>query len=601
MAVTNGWGQAAKNNTNGYGKLATNNIGAGSIYEDSYAGDTALIGVSAAFSYSASTFTQADSNPTPTITGTTGGTFSGTSGLVFVSTSTGEIDLSASTIAAHVVTYTVSGVSSDFSLSVTAAPFSNQFSFEFDGVDEFFDLGTSNTLEFTNNFSISLWIKETTTSLNRGILVVGDFGNSHGYRIQRTSSNKIAFHTAARTATSTTSINTGDWFHVVAIWETSVGGGIGNRNRIYINGVLEGTATTGVAFPPTYTGTIYKQIAYPYNTTGNEFAGNIDEVSLWNTNLSSTAVTEIYNSGVPNNLNSHTNVSNLISWYRMGEEATFSGGNWTLTDQGSGGNNATSNNMDEADRKTNTPASFNQFSFSFDGIDENFQTSSKLINTDFTLSFWINANGSYAIHQAQFPVSITPSNTTAPNETIGRIIKNGTTLQASIQCFDSTGSGFSTYILDAPTLEGAGWNHLLFTYNKTTKHIFCYLNGTRRDWQKNPTNPTKHQCLTAISSRLYESDLTIGRNKPGTSTGTFNGLVDEVSTFNSILSQTDINTIYGTGSPTDISSLNPVAWYRMGEEATFSGGSWTLTDQGSGGNNATSNNMEETDRKADTP
>jgi len=369
MAVTNGWGQAAKNNTNGYGKLATNNIGAGSIYEDSYSGDTALIGTSAAFSYSASSFTQADSNPTPTITGNTGGTFSGTSGLVFVSTSTGEINLSASTIAAHVVTYTVDGVSADFSLSVNAAPFANQFSFEFDGVDE------------------------------------------------------------------------------------------------------------------------------------------------------------------------------------------------------------------------------------------NFQTSSKLINTDFTLSFWINANGSYPIHQARFPVSITPSNTTAPNETIGRIIKNGTTLQASIQCFDSTGSGFSTYILDAPTLEGAGWNHLLFTYNKTTKHIFCYLNGTRRDWQKNPTNPTKHQFLTAISSRLYESDLTIGRNKPNVPTGTFNGLVDEVSTFNSILSQTDINTIYGSGTPSNISSLNPVAWYRMGEEGTFNSGTgvWTLTDQGSGGNNATSNNMEETDRKADTP
>ena len=123
MAVTNGWGQAAKNNTNGYGKLATNNVGAGSIYDSSYAGDTALIGVtvSAAFSYSAASFTQADSNPTPTITGTTGGTFSGTSGLVFVSTSTGEINLSASSVAAHVVTYTVDGVSADFSLSVTAA------------------------------------------------------------------------------------------------------------------------------------------------------------------------------------------------------------------------------------------------------------------------------------------------------------------------------------------------------------------------------------------------------------------------------------------------------------------------------------------------
>ena len=109
MAVTNGWGQAAKNNTNGFGKLATNNIGAGSIYEDSWAGDTALIGVTAGFSYSKSSYKNNEADPTPTITGTAGGTFSAGSGLVFVDSgsntgsSTGQIDLDASTIGTHTV------------------------------------------------------------------------------------------------------------------------------------------------------------------------------------------------------------------------------------------------------------------------------------------------------------------------------------------------------------------------------------------------------------------------------------------------------------------------------------------------------------------
>lgn len=89
----------------------------------------------ASFSYSASSYTQADADPTPTITGLTGGTFSGTSGLVINST-TGEIDLSASTIASHTVTYSTSSSGSSvcpntstFSLAVTAAysPFQMQF------------------------------------------------------------------------------------------------------------------------------------------------------------------------------------------------------------------------------------------------------------------------------------------------------------------------------------------------------------------------------------------------------------------------------------------------------------------------------------------
>lgn len=81
----------------------------------------------AAFSYSASSYTQADTDPTPTITGLTGGTFSGTTGLVINST-TGEIDLSASTIASHTVTYSTSSSGSSvcpntstFSLAVTAS------------------------------------------------------------------------------------------------------------------------------------------------------------------------------------------------------------------------------------------------------------------------------------------------------------------------------------------------------------------------------------------------------------------------------------------------------------------------------------------------
>ena len=77
MAVTNGWGKGTQNNSNGWGKFQ-NTIGAASIYEDSYSGETVLIGTSAAFSYSKSSFHQGEADPTPTITGTTGGTFSAT-------------------------------------------------------------------------------------------------------------------------------------------------------------------------------------------------------------------------------------------------------------------------------------------------------------------------------------------------------------------------------------------------------------------------------------------------------------------------------------------------------------------------------------------
>ena len=78
----------------------------------------------AAFAYSASSFEPTGSDPTPTITGLTGGTFSSTSGLVFVSSSTGEIKLAASTAGTYTVSYLTSSnqcaVTGTFIVTITA-------------------------------------------------------------------------------------------------------------------------------------------------------------------------------------------------------------------------------------------------------------------------------------------------------------------------------------------------------------------------------------------------------------------------------------------------------------------------------------------------
>ena len=225
----------------------------------------------------------------------------------------------------------------------------------------------------------------------------------------------------------------------------------------------------------------------------------------------------------------------------------------------------------------------NTYSTSFDGIDDFVSTSSKIIGSDITLSGWVNFNGSYSNFSAHFPMSITPSNTSVGNETLGRFYKDGSTLQIAIQCFDNTGANFSTYYVDNTTLVGAGWQHICLTYNVTTKHIYAYLNGVAQNWVKIFAASTPVPFLTAVSTRIYESDLTIGRLNPTTSTGSFLGLVDEVSTYNRILTPTEITSI--ASAPSDLTSLSPVAWYRFEE-----GSGTTATDSGSGGNDGTLTN-----------
>ena len=76
----------------------------------------------ATFSYSQTAYCQDEVNPIATIIGTLGGSFSSGAGLV-IDTSTGEIDLTASTQGSYTVTYTTSGAcpaSSDVSVTINA-------------------------------------------------------------------------------------------------------------------------------------------------------------------------------------------------------------------------------------------------------------------------------------------------------------------------------------------------------------------------------------------------------------------------------------------------------------------------------------------------
>ena len=77
------------------------------------------------------------------------------------------------------------------------------------------------------------------------------------------------------------------------------------------------------------------------------FNGSLSNASIWNTALTSSQVSELYNEGVPSNLNNHSAYSNLVNWWQLGSNSSFNT-NWTVLDE-KGSNNGTSVNMTEAD------------------------------------------------------------------------------------------------------------------------------------------------------------------------------------------------------------------------------------------------------------
>ena len=213
------------------------------------------------------------------------------------------------------------------------AGFVNTKSLELDGVDDRVNCGNDSSLQPTDEFSVSAWFKTA---------VVGDSGHNFIYSklYFRTfilaNSGRIRFDVFKTSGSYTglltpsgTSYSDGNWHHIVTTFKKSDT----TRQKIYIDGALVASANG-------FNNDVYASSAnfeIGVNSYSNQMHGNIDEVAFWKTKLTLTDVQNIYNSGVPNNLNDLSTPP--ISWWRFEE-----GSGTTATDSGSGGNDGTINN-----------------------------------------------------------------------------------------------------------------------------------------------------------------------------------------------------------------------------------------------------------------
>ena len=342
------WGQGTKNNTIGWGQAAKNNaIGYGEIYADSWAGDTDIIGISADFSYAAASYAQDGVNPTPTITGTSGGTFSATPAGLTLNSSTGEITLSSSTIASYTITYTVSGVSSNVPMGITAASFSNVYSMLFDGVDDSVDSSiiAPGGYQFATIRTFSFWIKmdasQPTTSFQGfvGGSAYASTKNEHAAGIGYYNGNvRLAYdgywHYPTATAIYTEQldgtgtegydIKDGNWHHLVVycpVVSDATKSDISNAKMWFDGNPLTVTPQPVGGGSGSIRGFNSLSIGSSYYSGTRYLDGNIDEFAYWNNyELSDEEVLSIYNATDTNLTADLSSMSTPpTEWYRMGD------------------------------------------------------------------------------------------------------------------------------------------------------------------------------------------------------------------------------------------------------------------------------------------
>ena len=136
--------------------------------------------------------------------------------------------------------------------------------------------------------------------------------------------------------------------------------------------------------------------------------------------------------------------------------------------------------------------------------------------------------------------------------------------------------GFATNNSTLSATLASGWHHLVLTYDgvnpQASSSTTVYIDGI------------EYAATRSVGLGSYGTGNYVGKGAYS-----FNGLIDEFAIFDSELSSSDATAIYNSGVPADLTSYSPVGWWRMGDDDNGTG--TTITDQGSGGNNGTLNNM----------
>ena len=408
----------------------------------------------------------------------------------------------------------------------------SNWSLELDGVDDYITMGDVLNFDYNEPFTISAWIdlEASVSSFMPVIAKQESSGNYRGYHfyITKSGSNyylKFSFNnTLSNTIVvqGTTDLIGLGWVNIVATYDGSTNA---SGLKFYINGSIETSSILNDTLGSNTTVSTAPLNIGRRNLTTIYYKGKVDEVSIYSSELNATQVSDIFNSGEP------TTISGATAYWKLGEQSKFTD-NWLVP------NSALSN--------------YSKYSFSLDGADDKVSTGINTGTNDVSICCWIKTTATYVYTASQ--CAFGGRNTgSGDNYTLGRL---GSAFSSPD---DTKVRVFNT--LGTTKLNDGNWHFIAYTHDYTTKETKAYVDGN--------TTPEATVTFPGYSAGF---NMVMGNNGL---TFYFNGNVDECAYFNSVLTGSELNTIYNSGTPTTIPS-GAVAHWRMGEDASFDGTNWTL-------------------------
>lgn len=153
--------------------------------------------------------------------------------------------------------------------------------------------------------------------------------NNHRLSLQRRVENGESFSPATVLIGNTNlAINT--WY--MATITTN-----GSAHSMFVNATSQTISPSSTDASGDWWGNTYLNAANTKHAIGVQdngilsMEGQIDECTYWNKELSSTEITELYNSGTPINPRTHSASANLVNYWPIGENVSHKASQWQIT------------------------------------------------------------------------------------------------------------------------------------------------------------------------------------------------------------------------------------------------------------------------------
>ncbi len=414
--------------------------------------------------------------------------------------------------------------------------------FDVSGTD-YIKVNNSPSIEPAKNLTVSVWVNWKTGSNTYSYAINKYYNGSNGsYGITRVNQPRFFIFTSTGVVVSpiASSVNLTDtgWHHLVGTYD-------GSYVRFYVNGAEIGSGTAETGDMIYNTGDLF---IGAYQSSGILSPnGEQSNVQIWDTSLSATEITTLYNNGVPYT-GTQPQAANLKGWWKMNvDTSTWNGTDWIIGDARTSYNKCL--NFPDA----NDYIRYN--SFTMNG------------KSEISFSFWYNHNITLNFNDKILGTWDTTYWAFAANQGRSGVGVNGDVF-LQIKTGDNVSS--STASVSIPNIADAdsGWNLLTATYDGS--NFRGYLNGE----QVGSDQPITGNLMSSTGAGSRNLNVTI---RDGAGAGMAGMKISNFVIWDKGLTSPEVATLLNGGTPFSQKSYFPqqanmLLWNTLTDINTSPGG-----------------------------